>query len=245
MDEKKIPNLATPVAVILAGLIIAGAVIYGNYNDNPSISEGTDGFIAKKFIPIDETDHVRGNAIAKLAVVEYSDLECPYCKIFHQTMNEIIATDGTTIAWSYRHFPIDSLHQKAYSEAVASECATMLGGHSAFWKFIDEVFAVTPSNDGLDPAELPKIAQKIGLDVGKFSTCLKDEATKSRVNADYDSGIAIGVDGTPFVLIAVKNGPAYPIFQIEPASIEDKAARDLAEKVIAAYSENIKKAQGK
>ncbi len=243
MDEKKVPNLATPVAIVLAGIIIAGAVIYGNYTKDPAIAEGTDGFLVKKFIAVDSTDHLRGNPEATLAVVEYSDLECPFCKIFHQTMNELMATDSANISWVYRHFPIESLHAKAFNEAVASECAMMLGSHTAFWKFIDEVFAVTPSNDGLDPAELPKIAQKIGLDQGKFITCLADEATKSRVTNDYENGMAIGVDGTPFVVISVKGGETYPIFKIDPKSIEDKKVRDLAEKIIALYEKNITNAK--
>ncbi|OHA58280.1 MAG: hypothetical protein A2571_03435 [Candidatus Vogelbacteria bacterium RIFOXYD1_FULL_44_32] len=244
MDEKKLPNLATPVAVVLAGIIIAGAIVYGNYNDKPAIAEGTDGFVAEKFISVDNTDHIRGNKEAQIAIVEYSDLECPFCKVFHQSMNELMTTDGEKIAWVYRHFPIDSLHPKAFNEAIASECAMMLGGHDAFWKYADEIFAITPSNNGLDPAQLPQIAQKIGLDASKFNTCLKDQATQSRVNGDYENGIDIGVDGTPFVLIAVKGGETYPIFKIDIKSIENKEVQDLAEKIFKLYEKNIKAVSG-
>lgn len=101
-----------------------------------------------KIRPADpKTEAVRGNLNAKITVVEYSDFECPFCKRFHQTMQQVISTYGNDIKWVYRHFPLDGLHQQARPEANMAECAYEQG---KFWEFTDGVFKVTPSNDGMD-----------------------------------------------------------------------------------------------
>lgn len=101
-----------------------------------------------KLRPADpKTESVRGNQNAKITIVEYSDFECPFCKRFHQTMEQVMAKYGNDIKWVYRHFPLDGLHQQARPEALMAECAHEQG---KFWEFTDGVFKVTPSNDGMD-----------------------------------------------------------------------------------------------
>lgn len=101
-----------------------------------------------KIRPADpKTEAVRGNQNAKITIVEFSDFECPFCKRFHQTMQQVVSTYGNDIKWVYRHFPLDGLHQQARPEANMSECAHEQG---KFWEFTDGVFKVTPSNDGMD-----------------------------------------------------------------------------------------------
>ena len=152
---------------------------------------------------VTDQDHIRGNKNAKVTVVEFSDMECPFCKNFHQSMLQVVAAYGDKVAWVYRHFPLDSLHPKARKEAEASECAAELGGNDAFWKFMDKVFEVTPANNGLDPAELPKIAKLIGLDQGKFTTCLTSGKFASKIQSQADQGAAAGANGTPYSVIVV------------------------------------------
>ena len=100
---------------------------------------------------VTDSDHLRGDPKAKVKVVEFSDLECPFCKRFHVTMQQVIEEYDGKVAWIYRHFPLDSLHSKARKEAEASECAAELGGNDGFWAYIDKLFEITPSNNGLDP----------------------------------------------------------------------------------------------
>ena len=112
--------------------------------------------------PISAADHILGNLGSKVIVLEYSDLECPFCKIFHATMHRVLDSNKE-VAWVYRHYPIPQLHSKAVREAEASECAWEQGGNEAFWKYVDRIFQITPSNDRLDSLELFKIAEQIGL----------------------------------------------------------------------------------
>jgi len=98
---------------------------------------------AEAMRPLDENDHVRGNPDAPITIVEYSDLQCPFCKSHHPTLIKISEEFSGQVKWVYRHFPLTSIHAEAFPAAVASECAAELGGEEAFWGFIDQVFERT------------------------------------------------------------------------------------------------------
>lgn len=100
---------------------------------------------------VGDSDHLRGDPKATVKVVEFSDLECPFCKNFHRTMQQVMEEYSDKVAWVYRHFPLDSLHPKARKEAEATECAAELQGNDGFWAYVDKLFEITPSNNGLDP----------------------------------------------------------------------------------------------
>ncbi|HEY4512581.1 MAG TPA: thioredoxin domain-containing protein [Candidatus Paceibacterota bacterium] len=105
-------------------------------------------------VAVTSADHIKGSLSASVKIVEYSDLECPFCKRFHTTMQEVMNTynkDGK-VAWVFRHFPLAQLHSKAPKEAEATECAAELGGNDGFWKFVDKINEITPSNNKLDQA---------------------------------------------------------------------------------------------
>jgi protein-disulfide isomerase len=89
--------------------------------------------------PVSATEHILGNPDASLTIVEYSDLRCPFCARFHDTMNELVRSRDD-IKWVYRHYPLDSLHPDARELAIASECVASLGGNEKFWQFTDQVF---------------------------------------------------------------------------------------------------------
>ena len=84
-------------------------------------------------------DHILGNPNAKIVIVEYSDLDCPFCKSFHNTMHQIIKEDGD-VAWIYRHYPIPQLHPNAPKKAEETECAFDQKGNEGFWAYADKVF---------------------------------------------------------------------------------------------------------
>jgi len=101
---------------------------------------------------VNETDHVWGNSNASVTIVEFSDIECPFCKKFHQTMIQIMNEYGRDgrVAWVYRHFPLEQSHQFAREGALAAECANEEGGPEAFWSFVNEVFGSSqPVNSDL------------------------------------------------------------------------------------------------
>jgi len=119
--------------------------------------------VAINMKPVSDGDHILGDKNAPVKIVEFSDTECPFCKRFHTTMQQVVKDNNGQVAWVYRHFPLDQLHSKARKEAEATECAAELGGNEKFWAYLNRLMEVTPANNGLDPAELLTIASYAGL----------------------------------------------------------------------------------
>lgn len=234
-------TLAMPIAVVIAGVMIAGAVIYssgktpsGN-NANapqPQVAAQQTGDL-EAMIPISGEDHIRGNPDASVKIVEYSDTECPFCKRFHTTMQQVMDEYGKDgkVAWVYRHFPLDQLHPKARKEAEATECAAELGGNDKFWSYLDRLMEVTPANNGLDPAELPKIAEYVGLDKARFNECLSSGKYAQKIEEHVQNAVATGGNGTPWSIVVGKNGKKYPLSGAQPyASVKQLIDLALQEK---------------
>lgn len=221
-------TLAMPIAVIIAGVLIAGAVIYSGGktpntanvpNQPPQVAQQETGNL-DAMTPVSSSDHIRGNPNAPVKIVEYSDTECPFCKRFHNTMKEVMNEYGKDgkVAWIYRHFPLDQLHSKARKEAVALECANEQGGNDKFWEYTDRLYEITPANDGLDLAELPKIAGYVGLDVQKFNTCLLSGKYDKHIQDEVENAQATGGNGTPWSIVVGKDGKKYPLSGAQPIS---------------------------
>ena len=193
-----------PASIVIAGALIAVGIFFGGTwgKSAPAGVAGNDTKAKIEVRPVTAEDHVLGNRKAKVVIVEYSDTECPFCKNFHTTLHQAVDEFGNSsdVAWVYRHFPIDQLHSKARKEAEATECAAEQGGNDAFWKYIDEVYKRTPSNNKLEVSELPKIASDTGLDVNKFNECLSSGRMASKVEADYQDAVKAGGQGTPYVV---------------------------------------------
>lgn len=206
------------VMVVLGGVYLAGqrAASKTGYDDSKS---GSPTVVAGQPSPTGEIqlaevtnkDWVRGDRDAKISIVEYSDLECPFCKRFHPTMQQVMAEYGDQVNWVYRHFPLTSLHPKAAKEAEATECAGELGGNDAFWKYTDRLFEITPSNNGLQLAQLGDIADYVGLDRTKFQTCLDSGKYASKVQEQAQQAQAAGGRGTPYSIIVTEDGQKIPI----------------------------------
>ena len=179
---------------------------------------------AKAVQPVSAGDHIRGNAKAPVKVIEFSDFECPYCKSFHASMKQMMDDygKGGKVAWVYRHFPIDEIHPKARKEAQAAECAGELGGNNAFWAFADRLFEIAPSNNKLDLAQLPQIAEFVHLDKAKFAACLSGDEHGGKyaahIEANQKDGTAAGGVGTPYTLVISAKGKIFPINGAEPYS---------------------------
>ncbi|KKU81854.1 MAG: Periplasmic thiol:disulfide interchange protein DsbA [Parcubacteria group bacterium GW2011_GWA1_47_8] len=216
-------NLLVPLAIVVAGFSIAAAVYFSNQNQGQGnvASKGSAEQARGNVPPVTASDHILGNPNAKVVIVEYSDTECPFCKSFHPTMEQVMNTYGKDgqVAWVYRHFPIDARHPKARKEAEATECAAELGGNAKFWEYLSNLFKITPANDGLDPAMLPQIAKDIGLDEKAFNACLASGKYANLVEANYQGGVEAGIQGTPSSMILVNKKLANTIDGAQPYSV--------------------------
>lgn len=217
-------KLAVPLAIVIAGGLIAAAVFFVNQGAAPAGGGGTNqpgsGQVAQEIRDVQEDDHIRGNPNADVVIVEYSDTECPFCKQFHGSLQRIIDEYGADgqVAWVYRNFPLVQLHAKAPKEAEALECAAELGGNEVFWEYTDMVYERTPSNDGLDLALLPDFAEEVGLDRAAFEQCLDSGRMAERVQEDLDEVLAAGGRGTPHSIILF-DGEQLPIEGAQPYEV--------------------------
>ena len=223
MEQNKI---AVPAAIVIAGALIAGALYFsGNNKVDNSVPVNTPSATVPEITvaPVTSPDHILGNPSAPILFVEYSDTECPFCKQFHVTMKKIMENYGKNgkVAWVYRHFPIVQLHPRAPKESEALECANELGGVDAFWKYTDTIYEVTPSNNKLDPDQLPIIAKDIGLNQTLFETCLNSGKYSTAIQQSYDAAVKAGGSGTPYSVL-ILNKPAS-------ASVKNFVASTLAQ----------------
>lgn len=223
--RKSEESYVLPGAVLMAAILISGSILYTKgAGDSVRSVRGIGNAVAvsesvQNIKDVSSEDRIKGSRDAKLIIVEFSDPECPYCKVFHKTMQGLMAEYGQDgkLAWVYRHYPLDSLHRKARAESEAMECAGIVGGNEAFWAFTDEVFSRTNSNDSLDSAELPKIASLVGLDMNAWNNCVSNGDSKEIVEAQVRDAIASGARGTPYsVLINTKTGDKTVIPGAEP-----------------------------
>ena len=227
MNEIKSNNVIVPLAIIVAGILIAGAIFYSSGNKqagknnfvahvNQQIAKNGGSNIALR--PVTDQDHILGDPDASVKILEFSDTECPFCKRFHPTMKQVLDEYGKNghVAWVYRHFPLDAIHPKARKEAEATECANELGGNDKFWAYLDRLFEVTPSNNNLDPKELPEIAAYVGLDKARFSQCLNSGKYAQHVADDLLDAQNSGGRGTPWSIIIAPNGKKIPLSGAQP-----------------------------
>ncbi len=160
---------------------------------------------AREEFQVSPSEHIRGNLNeARVIVIEYSDTECPYCKTFHGKFQEqIFQIHPNKVAWVYRHYPL-SIYPRSRKEAEALECATEQGGNNMFWAYLEALFEITPSENRLEPEELPKLAKKLALDVPAFQNCLTQGRYEGEVSAQHLKGSKSGVNQAPSVILMDK-----------------------------------------
>lgn len=220
-NQSKITTYATPLAIIFAGFLIAGTVVYSVgknkiANDSAQNAQPEQTGSLEALTPITAQDHILGDPKAPIKIVEFSDTECPFCKKFQTTMHQAVKEYSGKVAWVYRQFPLDQLHSKARKESEATECAGEQGGNTKFWAYLDRLFEITPSNNGLDLAELPNIAEYVGLDRSKFEKCLSSGKFAKHIQDNVNDAIATGGNGTPWSILIAPNGKKYPINGAQP-----------------------------
>jgi len=196
-----------PASIVIAALLIAGAWIYtaGLKNIEPKKSSQELGKIAPnienvKLVSAD--DHIFGNPNAEIKIIEFSDMECPFCKRFHATMKQVINEYGDKVAWIYRHFPLEQLHPQAKKSAIASECATEIGGNNAFWRYLDQYMDL---EEIVSEASFSQIAENIGLNRNQFKTCLNSDKFNDKIDSYIQDAANSGAQGTPYSVIINKN----------------------------------------
>ncbi|HEY8720423.1 Na+/H+ antiporter NhaA [Pengzhenrongella sp.] len=162
--------------------------------------------------PVDDRrDHVRGPMKAPVTLVEYADFECPYCGRAETVVRELLAGYGD-VRYVWRHLPLRDVHPHAQLAAEAAEVAARQG---FFWEMHDLLLA---HQGALKVRDLIGYAERLGLDVARFTEDLRRHAGAERVSEDVDSAELSGVAGTPtFFINGRRHHGAYDIATLTSA----------------------------
>jgi protein-disulfide isomerase len=168
----------------------------------------------------------RGAKASKVVVVNFDDLECPFCSRMHQMLfPEILKEYGDRVTFIYKDYPLVEIHPWAKHAAVDANCLAVQNG-DAYWDFADYIHANQQEvSNEKTPAErleeLDKLTvlqgQKHNLDVVKLQSCVKAQ-DESAVKASMKQAESLGVEATPTLFInGVKIDGAVPISQVRAA----------------------------
>jgi Na+/H+ antiporter NhaA/predicted DsbA family dithiol-disulfide isomerase len=138
-----------------------------------------------------ERDHVRGPRDAPVTLVEYGDLECPYCGQAETVVRELLADFGDDVRYVWRHLPLNDVHPHAQQAAEATEAAAEQG---KFWELHDRLL---DHQSALRLPDLTEHARAVGLDVDRFLEDMRKGVGRGRIAEDVDSADLSGVSGTP------------------------------------------------
>jgi protein-disulfide isomerase len=144
-----------------------------------------------------------GTSGAPVAIVEFSDFECPYCKEEAKLLREnLLKTYPTQVKLYFKEFPLESVHPWAKRAAMAARCAGRQGV-DAFWNFHDWIFA---NQDKIKPENLRDQVMDWAkgqnqIDGMKLSVCMENKETEADVNKTEEQGRDLAVNSTPTLFI--------------------------------------------
>lgn len=148
--------------------------------------------------PVGADEPVYGNKDATITLIEYSDFECPYCKVFDATLTQILDQYDGKVNWVYRHYPLSFHDPLATMEAMASECVYELGGNDKFWAFTKGIYERTQSGgNGMSEDDVYTLAGDVGVNASAVKSCVESGKYAEKVANDLAEGSAAGVAGTP------------------------------------------------
>jgi len=127
---------------------------------------------------------------APVTIVEFSDFQCPYCRQSQDTLKRLMAAYEGKVKLVFRDFPLRNIHPQAQKAAEAAQCAAE---QQKFWPYHDKLFAAA----SLQPDELKKFAQELGLKLEQFTACLDSNKHAAAIDADIQAGRNVGVNATP------------------------------------------------
>ena len=165
---------------------------------------------------VSNADHAQGNMDADLVIVEYGDYQCPYCGAAYPILKTLMSQFGDQIKFVFRNFPLSEMHQYARAAALAAEAAGLQG---KFWEMHDAIYE---NQRALNEMLLMKLAEKLQLNIPQFEEDIKSPKLAEKVDADFESGVMSGVNGTPSFYVNGKkfDGGAEDLLQLISAEEE-------------------------
>jgi protein-disulfide isomerase len=193
-------RFALDVIGTMALVITAAVLIAATRNAGPPTNAGAapaPRLVDSVDMTLAATGHIQGSKNAKVAIVEFSDFQCPYCGRFaNETLPQLKRDfiDAGAAVFIYRDNPLESIHPFAMKASAAAECADQQG---KYWEMHDAIFS---QQRELTDTSLVDRARALHLDDATFSKCLEGGAL-ARIKQDQAEAGRLGVQSTPVFLI--------------------------------------------
>jgi len=141
----------------------------------------------------------KGDAEAKVTIVEFSDFECPFCGRAIDVLKQVEGRYGKDVRFAFKHNPLP-IHPDA---PYAAHAAIAAGKQGKFWQMHDKLFEanIARTPNGLKPDRIDQMARDLGLDLDRFHRDADSQETKDQVEADQTQARALGANGTPYFYV--------------------------------------------
>ena len=177
-------------------------ILFSGVNDSYLLNTQELGLEPGRYLVSPEIEEegstVLGATDSGVGLIVFSDFQCPYSKLFHGTLRDIMNEYQDRVAFAFRHLPL-GFHERALDASLASECA---GEQGKFWDYADKLFEnqsqwsqVEGNNDFIG------YAGQLGLNVGEFSQCLVNSEYAQKIEEDLAQAQEFSVSGTPGIFV--------------------------------------------
>lgn len=172
-------------------LVIIGATVWFS---RPAAAPAP---VDKKLL-VNKDSATTGNASASAYLVEFSDYQCPACKVFAPVVDNLLSKYRGRLQFVYRHYPLDQ-HPEAIPSAIVAEAA---GRQNKFWQMHTLLFE---NQESLGEDKYIELGKSLKLDMEKFAADRKAPDIRKKIDGDKNDGNLLKVDSTPtFYLNGVK-----------------------------------------
>jgi len=209
---------------VLALLVVAGAAALWMARGG----DGSSGQSAGQPMPVStaEADWSSGVAMgpsdAPVTVAEFADFQCPHCAQFQGFTGKLakqnFVQERGVVRWIHFDFPLGSF-PNSVPAALAARCA---GNQDAYWEMHDWILANQSAwgREGDPTGVFVDQAGSMGLDTGRFETCLEEQRPMERIQASRAYGKQVGVSGTPTIFVNGERLPGVPNYETLARVIE-------------------------
>ncbi|MBX7148927.1 thioredoxin domain-containing protein [bacterium] len=225
--SKVLTQIPIALAVmVLGGLVFSNISPTAEKDKNFNATQFLDFYFKQPQSQIDTTGRpFWGNPNAKVKIVEFSDFQCPFCRLAAINLKPFLTEYKKDIAIYFFNYPLDNscnpnmqrpMHQFACAAAFGGVCANQ---SNKFWEYHDLVFA---NQKSLNPQKPTEFAKSIGIDEKAFNECVASDSTKNAITLDLEAASKLDISGTPTVFInGRKFGPWRNIKALRTAIAEE------------------------
>lgn len=174
--------------------------LYGGFSSDVKNNNTVSKLSAEEIKNLESSDApFLGNAGAKITIVEFIDLKCPYTKSEESVLREVLQKYGSKVKLVVKHFPVESTHPGSNQLSLFAMCANE---QNYYWPVHDWLFEnQSILGENQTDNDIKNLAEHFGLDVEKIRSCMAGIDIKTLVNKDYSDGYRVGIEGTPTFFI--------------------------------------------